>query len=222
MEATFKTWLWPGNILGWADRTRACLQKANSTGESRSHTVYRHVRQNVGQYPSATVASWCCFGLFRLLYAVVVNRTGEFPTQTGASNTDAGTAPTPAQPQAPPQASSVSADDIAAIQQEVGDRNVLYLRTRLVYQYDHKLQVGDVTTNRLRVKWLYAFGPHQRLGFSVLVPVIHKDSPSGAATGSGDTEVVVGRTFYRTERGLVFRFRRPSRQVSAQEQIGIM
>jgi hypothetical protein len=128
-------------------------------------------------------------------------RTAQPPASTAPQTTDAGAIPsTPRVPIPAQTASPAPTDDITAIQQEVGERDALYLRTRVVYRYDYKLQDGDVATHRLRLKLLYAFGPNQRFGVSVLVPVIHKDTPTGSASGSGDTEVVTGANLYRTER----------------------
>jgi hypothetical protein len=69
-----------------------------------------------------------------------------------------------------------------------------------LFRYDYKTQDGDTAINRLRFKYLYAFGPNQRFGMSVLVPVIHKGTPADWAIGTGDTELVIGTNFYRGER----------------------
>ena len=61
------------------------------------------------------------------------------------------------------------------LQEEVGDRDLTYLRTRAVFQYDYNEQVEDVTINRARLKLLYAFGLHQNMAVSVMV---HRDAIS--------------------------------------------
>jgi len=119
--------------------------------------------------------------------------TASEPTDK-ASAPDASDGPLQAQP-----TPDTAAEEEAALQEEVGDRDLTYLRTRVVYRYDYKYQAGDTTTNRLRFKLLYAFGPHQRFGASVMVPILQKSKPTASATGSGDTEVVVGANLYYTE-----------------------
>lgn len=120
--------------------------------------------------------------------------TTQLPTDRGPdASASQAPAPTPTAPDQP-------ADDTAAIQQEVGDRDATYLRTRVVFRYDYKDQTGDTTTNRFRLRVLYAFGPKQRLAMSVLVPVIQKNTPTGSAAGSGDTEVVGGANLFVAER----------------------
>jgi len=74
------------------------------------------------------------------------------------------------------------------LEEEVGDRDPTYLRTRLVFRYDHKLLRGPASTNRFRGRVLYAFGPKQRFAVSFLEPVVDADTPLGAARGSGDAE----------------------------------
>ena len=120
--------------------------------------------------------------------------------QVPTSQSGTGTT-SPPQPAAPSQgAPPASAQDTATLQEEVGDRDPTYLRTRVLFRYDYKAQDGDTSTNRLRFKMLYAFGPHQRFGVSILTPVVHKGTPEETAAGSGDTELVAGANLYRTER----------------------
>lgn len=86
------------------------------------------------------------------------------------------------------------------IQEEVGDRDQTYLRTRAVFRYDYKALDGPIEINRFRLKLLYGFGPNQRLGVSVSVPVEWKDTPTGSAFGSGDTEVTAGVNIFLREK----------------------
>jgi hypothetical protein len=68
----------------------------------------------------------------------------------------------------------------------------------MVFRYDHRLLNGPASINRLRLKLLYAFGPMQRFGMSVLEPLIQADTLSGGASGPGDTEVeAVANIYYR-------------------------
>jgi hypothetical protein len=71
--------------------------------------------------------------------------------------------------------SQTQSDKRELLQEEVGDRDLTYLRTRAVFQYDYKEQVEDVTINRARLKLLYAFGLHQNMAVSVMV---HRDAIS--------------------------------------------
>ena len=86
--------------------------------------------------------------------------------------------------------------DESALQEEVGDRDLTYLRTRAVFQYDYKEQVEDVTINRTRLKLLYGFGPHQNMAVSVMVPVIWMSTATQSAFGSGDMEITAGWVVY--------------------------
>ncbi len=111
-------------------------------------------------------------------------------------------------------------DDTAAIQQEVGERDVTYLRTRIVFRYDYKAEYGSASANRFRQKLLYAFGPKQRFGASMVVPVVHKNTPNGSATGSGDTDIAMGANLYYAKRfrtGVAFQV---TFQTSSDELIG--
>jgi len=103
---------------------------------------------------------------------------------------------------APSNASQTQSDE-SELQEEVGDRDLTYLRTRAVFQYDYKEQVDDVTIDRTRLKLLYAFGPNQNMAVSVLVPVIWMNTATQSAFGSGDMEITAGwvpyanNTFHR-------------------------
>jgi len=79
-------------------------------------------------------------------------------------------------------------EETAELEEEVGDRDLTYLRTRLVYRYDHKQLEVPVSTDRFRLRLLYAFGPKQRFGASVLMPWLQTDTPLASARGSGDAE----------------------------------
>ena len=95
--------------------------------------------------------------------------------------------------------SQTQSDKRELLQEEVGDRDLTYLRTRAVFQYDYKEQVEDVTINRARLKLLYAFGPHQNLAVSVMVPVIWKSTATQSAFGSGDMEITAGWVVYASD-----------------------
>jgi hypothetical protein len=95
--------------------------------------------------------------------------------------------------------SQTQSDKRELLQEEVGDRDLTYLRTRAVFQYDYKEQVEDVTINRARLKLLYAFGPHQNMAVSVMVPVIWKSTATQSAFGSGDMEITTGWVVYASD-----------------------
>ncbi len=109
--------------------------------------------------------------------------------------------PTGTSPMPPPGQTTTApgTEDMELMEEEVGDRDITYLRSRVVFRYDYKVQDGPTETNRFRLKTFYAFGPHKRLAFSVNVPLVWKDTPSGFAFGSGDTEITAGGNLYRTE-----------------------
>jgi len=86
------------------------------------------------------------------------------------------------------------------LEEEVGDRDPTYLRTRMVFSYDRKWLRGPASINRLRLKLLYAFGPKQRYAVSVLQPAIQTRTPLGAAQGSGDVEVQATTNVYYASR----------------------
>ena len=90
--------------------------------------------------------------------------------------------------------------DTQLVQEEVGDRDVTYLRTRAVFRYDYKEQDGPTETNRLRLKLVYGFGGNQRFGVAVNVPVVWKQTPTETVFGSSDTDVTGGVVVYQTEK----------------------
>lgn len=76
-------------------------------------------------------------------------------------------------------------EDVEILRGEVGDRDITYLRSRVAFRYDYKTQDGPTEKNRFRLKTLYAFGPHERFGVSVQMPVIWKSTREDLAFGSG-------------------------------------
>jgi Putative MetA-pathway of phenol degradation len=100
----------------------------------------------------------------------------------------------------PPSAATQTQSNESQLQEEVGDRDLTYLRTRAVFQYDYKELVDDVTINRTRLKLLYAFGPHQNLAVSVLVPVVWMSTATQSAFGSGDMEITAGWVAYANDK----------------------
>jgi len=105
--------------------------------------------------------------------------------------------------QSPATASSGTSQtqsDESTLEEEVGDRDLTYLRTRVVFQYDYKELVEDVTINRTRLNFLYAFGPHQNMAVSVMVPVIWTDTATQSAFGSGDMEITAGWVVYARDK----------------------
>lgn len=97
-------------------------------------------------------------------------------------------------------ATAQTQSDQSELQEEVGDRDLTYLRTRAVLQYDYKEQVEDVTINRARLKLLYAFGPHQNMAVSVLVPMVWMNTATQSAFGSGDMEITAGWVVYANDK----------------------
>jgi hypothetical protein len=100
-----------------------------------------------------------------------------------------------AQPQAqtPSPQSALSPDqeeeeEIQELEEEVGDRDPTYLRTRTVVRYDHRL-LGPASIDRFRLRLLYGFGPKQRYAVSALEPIVQVDTAARTARGSGDAEV---------------------------------
>jgi len=105
--------------------------------------------------------------------------------------------------QAPPEPeTTIDAPDeeTAELEEEVGDRDPTYLRTRTVFSYDRRRFESPITIDRFRLRLLYAFGPKQRFALSVLAPVIQVDTPSRTATGAGDSEAQFTANLYYTPR----------------------
>ncbi len=97
-------------------------------------------------------------------------------------------------------ATAQAQSDNSELQEETSDRDLTYIRTRAVFQYDYKELVDDVTINRTRLKLSYAFGPHQNMAVSVLVPVVWMSTPTQFAFGSGDMEITAGWVAYANEK----------------------
>lgn len=85
------------------------------------------------------------------------------------------------------------------IQEEAGDRDITYLRTRAVFRYDYKEQNGPTETNRFRLRLVYGFGANQRFGVAVNVPFVWMQTPTGTVFGSSDTDVTAGVVVYQTK-----------------------
>jgi len=110
----------------------------------------------------------------------------------------------------PPQGTSVSdeeEEEIEELAEEVGDRDPTYHRTRAVVRYDRRLFDGSASSDRLRLRFLYAFGPRQRFAVSFLEPLVQIDTRAATARGAGDAEAqfnanVVYRSRFRAGVGL--------------------
>ena len=111
-------------------------------------------------------------------------------------------------------------EEIEELEEEVGDRDPTYLRTRLVFRYDYRLFIGDATANRLRLRVLYGFGPKQRFAVSFLQPLIQTDTPLRTARGSGDAEVQLNANFFNRERFRMGVAVQSSLQTSSDELLG--
>jgi len=79
-------------------------------------------------------------------------------------------------------------EEIEELEEEVGDRDPTYLRTRTVVRYDHR-RLGPASIDRFRLRLLYGFGPKQRYAVSALEPIVQVETSSRTARGSGDAEV---------------------------------
>ena len=122
-----------------------------------------------------------------------------------------------------PQARSsptVPEDEFTEIQSESAERDVTYLKSRLVYRYDYKSQVGDVFVNRFRLKSLFAFGPQKRLGVAITLPVVQKSTEGVSSAGFQDLKAQFGGNIYHGDRfrhGAAVEF---TFQTSTDKQIG--
>ena len=108
------------------------------------------------------------------------------------------------QAQAPSQQPVLSADqeeeeEIEELEEEVGDRDPTYLRTRAVIRYDHR-RLGPASIDRVRLRLLYGFGPKQRFAVSALEPLVQTETPARTARGSGDAEVQLNANILQGKR----------------------
>lgn len=85
--------------------------------------------------------------------------------------------------------------DTTDIQQESAERDITYIRTRAIFQYDYKEQVDDVTTNRFRLKLQYGFGEDERFGVTVMTPLLWRSNATQSGFGVGDMEITAGMIF---------------------------
>ena len=125
-----------------------------------------------------------------------------------AAQSAASPSPAPTQVQA-----SGSDQESEEMQAESAEHEVAYLKSRVVFRYDYKSQEGDTSVSRLRIKSLFAFGPKQRLGVQINVPMLHKSVPGDSAGGLGDIELALGGNLYSGERfrtGALVEFQVPS------------
>ena len=84
-------------------------------------------------------------------------------------------------------------EEIEELEEEVGDRDPTYLRTRTVFRYDHRL-LGPASIDRFRLRLLYGFGPKQRYAVSAIGPLVQTETPSRTARGAGDAELQLNAT----------------------------
>ena len=106
--------------------------------------------------------------------------------------------------QTPSQQSALSPDqeeeeEIEELEEEVGDRDPTYLRTRTVFRYDHRL-LGPASIDRFRLRLLYGFGPKQRYAVSAIGPLVQTETPPRTARGAGDAEVQLNANILYGER----------------------
>ncbi len=96
-------------------------------------------------------------------------------------------------------AAAVPQQEMEVMEQEIGEHDISYIRSRLVFRYDYRPQVGDTNVSRFRLKSIFAFGPHQRLAISMNIPVMYKNLPGNSAGGIGDVDLAFGGNLYRRE-----------------------
>jgi hypothetical protein len=109
-------------------------------------------------------------------------------------------APSPEAPaisQQPPS-SSDEEEEISELEEEVGDRDPTYLRTRVVLRVDRRGLANAASADRFRTRLLYAFGPKRRFAVSFLEPFVRADTALRTATGYGDAESqLLANVWYR-------------------------
>ena len=123
------------------------------------------------------------------------------------------TAPPNPDPSQVPTQAGASEQESEEMQAESAEHEVAYVRSRVVFRYDYRPQEGDTSINRLRLKSTFAFGPRQRLGVQINVPLLYKNVPGDSAGGLGDIELAIGGNLYRAERfrtGALVEFKVPS------------
>jgi len=118
---------------------------------------------------------WLPFALAHLLWSVPAISFAQPKAQT-------------ASPQPALSPDQEEEEEIQELEEEVGDRDPTYLRTRTVFRYDHRL-LGPASIDRFRLRLLYGFGPKQRYAVSALGPIVQTETPSRTARGAGDAEV---------------------------------
>ena len=90
-------------------------------------------------------------------------------------------------------------EEIQELEEEVGDRDPTYLRTRTVFRYDHRL-LGPASIDRFRLRLLYGFGPKQRYAVSAIGPLVQTETPPRTARGAGDAELQLNANILYGER----------------------
>jgi hypothetical protein len=86
--------------------------------------------------------------------------------------------------QAPVSALSTSLQEEKEIMKdETAGHDRTYLKSRIIFRYDYKSQVGDVFFNRFRLKCAHAFGQEKHVGVAMEIPVVFKDTPTADAAG---------------------------------------
>ena len=91
-------------------------------------------------------------------------------------------------------------EEVQELEEEVGDRDPTYLRTRASVRYDHRLLDGSASSDRVRLRFMYAFGPRQRFAVSFLEPLVQTETPTETARGSGDAELQFNATVVHRSR----------------------
>jgi hypothetical protein len=97
-------------------------------------------------------------------------------------------------------AAPAQSDQTGNLQENNAEHDITYLESRLAFRYDYKSETNDTIDNRFRLQGLWGFGPQNRMGFSLTIPVLNTSVPGNSAFGLGDIEAQFGGVFYRAER----------------------
>jgi hypothetical protein len=90
--------------------------------------------------------------------------------------------------------------DIERAEEEIGDKDFTNFSPRVTFKYDHKIRAEDSSTDRVRFRTLWSFGPRRRWAVSAEMPYLVMNSPADSTSGGGDLELKFGAIINRTQR----------------------
>ncbi len=91
-------------------------------------------------------------------------------------------------------------EEIEEVREELVDADYANFRSRVTFKYNYKFRPADVSSQRIRLRGVYSFGPKKRYAVASQVPFKFESRDGNTVSGLGDVEFQTGMIFHEGER----------------------